>query len=338
MSFNFKLILTLLVTIPAIFAAVNGECNGRTGICINTDKCSSYGGQTFSGKCPSDPNDVKCCDNIPCTADDGRTGSCVFSSQCNGEKISGKCPGGTDFKCCVGGPNPSQPDTSKDVVDNTYNGPCSGGGGACINTDIISCDTKVVTGKCQGSSNVKCCVAGSKPSWYINQGQHTETICTINGEKKSVASSGCGVASLSMAIYVTTKKTVTPETLFKEGYKNNMYHGDGFSHGSLTSLGKTHGVKVSWTDNVSTVYNALSSGKGVIFHVGHESKYHFTKAGHYIFLYGAKKQNNVEKVYVFDSNGYNNYVNVLFPLRKDVGGIEIAKKGTGSDFGIVEKV
>ena len=69
-----------------------------------------------------------------------------------------------------------------------------------------------------------------------------------------------------------------------------MYHGDDFSHSSLTSLGKSHGVKVSWTDNVSIAYNALASGKGVIFHVGHESKYHFTKGGHYIFLYGAKNK------------------------------------------------
>ena len=151
-------------------------------------------------------------------------------------------------------------DTSKVKAD-TYNGPCNGGGGACINVDNTSCGTKIVTGKCQGANNVRCCVAGSKPSWYINQGQHTETICTINGEKKSVASSGCGVASLSMAINVITKKKVTPETLFKEGYKNNMYHGDGFSHSSLTSLGKTHGVKVSWIDNVNTVYNALANGK-----------------------------------------------------------------------------
>ena len=226
---------------------------------------------------------------------------------------------------------------SSKVKADTYNGPCNGGGGACINVDDTSCDTKIVTGKCQGSNNIRCCVGGSKPSWYINQGQHTETICTLNGQKKSVASSGCAVASLSMAISALTKKKVTPETLFREGYKRNMYHGDGFSHSSITSLGKSHGVKVSWTDNVSTVYNALTSGKGVIFHVGPESKYHFTKAGHYIFLYGAKKQNNVEKVYVFDPNGHNNYVNVLFPLRRNVGGIEKAKKGQGADFGIVDK-
>jgi hypothetical protein len=141
-----------------------------------------------------------------------------------------------------------------------------------------------------------------------------------------------------MAIIVLTYKSVSPETLFKEGYNNGMYWGDGFSHSALNYLGNKHGVKVSWTDNINTVSNALENGKAVIFHVGPESKYHFTKGGHYIFLYGSKMQNGVQKVYVFDSNGYNNYVNVLFPLRKDVGGIEIAKKGTGSDFGIVEKV
>jgi hypothetical protein len=180
--------------------------------------------------------------------------------------------------------------------------------------------------------------AGSRPSWYINQGEHRETICTIGGEKKSVASSGCGVASLSMAITVLTKKKVSPETLFKEGYKNKMYNGNGFSHAAITFIGRKHGVKVIWTDNVNNVYSALTNGKGVIFNVGPDGKYHFTKGGHYIFLYGAKKENGVEKVYVFDPNGRNNYVNVLFPLRKSQGGIEKAKRGIGNDFGIVSKV
>jgi hypothetical protein len=130
-------------------------------------------------------------------------------------------------------------------------------------------------------------------------------------------------------------KNVTPETLFREGYKSNLYHGEGFSHAAITFLGRKHGVKVNWTDNVDAVYKALASGKGVIFNVGPDSKYHFTKGGHYIFLYGAKKENGVEKVYVYDPNGKNKYVNVLFPLKKSQGGIEIAKKGFGGDFGIV---
>jgi hypothetical protein len=327
MLLNSNLILTLLVIIPTIFASLNGICSGRNGICINTNTCSNYGGQSFVGKCPNDPNNVRCCDNIPCTVNDGRKGSCVFTRQCSGELFSGKCPGGSDFKCCV--------DTPK---DSSYNGPCNGGGGACINIDNTSCGTYTVTGKCPGGSNIKCCVAGSEPSWYIDQYTHTETICTIKGQPKSVATSGCGISCLSMAISTLKNNYVSPETLFREGYNNGMYWGDGFSHDGLTFLGKKHGVKVSWTDNISTVFSALQSGKAVIFHVGKESKYHFTKGGHYIFLYGAKKQNGIEKVYVFDSNGFNHYVNVLFPLRKSEGGIEVAKKGTGSDFGIVERI
>jgi len=331
MNTNSKLILTLLITIPTIFAAVNDKCTGRNGICINSATCSQFGGTTFSGKCPSDPNDIKCCDNIPCTADDGRKGNCLFSTQCSGDKVSGKCPGGNDFKCCLGTPI---------IEDNTYNGPCTGGGGACINIDNTKCDTQTVSGKCPGGNNVRCCVGGTRYSWYVNQNEHTEIICSIPGSdpvNKSVASSGCGVASLSMAIRVLTNNNVTPETLFREGYNSGNYWGDGFSHEGLSYLGKKHGVKISWTDNMDTVFNALQNGKAVIFHVGPESKYHFTKYGHYIFLYGAKIQNNVQKVYVFDPNGSNKYVNVLFPLRRSSGGIEVAKKEKGDDFGIVQK-
>ena len=178
MNFNSKLIIIVLVTISTIFAEVNDQCSGRTGICLKTTTCSSFGGTIYSGKCPNDPNDVKCCDNISCTADDGRKGNCVFIGQCNGETISGKCPGGSNFKCCVG--------TSS---SQSYYGPCSGGGGACINIDNTRCDTSIVSGKCPGANNIKCCIAGTKPSWYINQGQYTQTICIYDGEKKNCSKS-----------------------------------------------------------------------------------------------------------------------------------------------------
>ena len=325
MNINSKLLLILLSLISSTFASLNGKCSNRNGICIKTNTCSNYGGQSFSGKCPSDPNDIRCCDNIPCSAN-GKTGKCLFSNQCSGETVSGKCPGGNDFKCCLDGDSSDK--------DTTYNGPCGGGGGACINTNKVSCDTHIVSGKCQGPNAVKCCVAGKRPSWYINQMEHTKTICL---KDRSVKTSGCGPSSLSMGISVVTNNKVTPETLFKEGCDAGMYNGNGFSHQALSSLGKRHGVRVSWTNNIDNVYNALANGKGVIFHVGYESKYHFTKGGHYIFLYGTKVQNGVKKVYVFDPNGYNNYINVLFALKSSDGGIEKAKIGTGADFGIVEK-
>ena len=185
MHFNSKLILTLLAIISTTFAATNGQCSGRSGICISTSSCSQSGGTSYSGKCPNDPNDIKCCDNIPCTAD-GKSGKCVFTSECDGETYSGKCPGGNDFKCCVG-----DIDTDTDT-DNTYNGPCNGGGGACINVNKVDCGTQTVAGKCPGANNVKCCVAGNKPSWYVDQTKHTDILCKIPGSSpvnKSVASS-----------------------------------------------------------------------------------------------------------------------------------------------------
>ena len=101
MKFNLKLILIILSIIWITFATLNDKCTGRNCIWISKSTCSNYGGRSFSVKCPNDPNDIICCDNIPCTADDGRKGNCLFSTQCNGDKISGKCPGGNDMKCCV---------------------------------------------------------------------------------------------------------------------------------------------------------------------------------------------------------------------------------------------
>ncbi|ORX64375.1 hypothetical protein BCR32DRAFT_212753, partial [Anaeromyces robustus] len=101
MYINSKLLFIILVSVSSTLADVNGRCTGRNGICISTDNCNDYNGQSFSGNCPNDANDIKCCDDIPCKADDGRIGSCVFTSECDGETISGKCPGGSDFKCCI---------------------------------------------------------------------------------------------------------------------------------------------------------------------------------------------------------------------------------------------
>ena len=333
-----KFILILLLTISTTFATVNGPCSGRDGICIDSSTCSSYGGTTFSGKCPKDANNIKCCDSISCSAN-GKTGKCVFSSQCSGESVGGKCPGGSDFKCCLGstsggGGGGGGGSTSPDL----YYGPCSGGGGACINVDRVSCDTSIASGKCSGGSNIKCCVAGSRPSWYVDQRNYKKPICKIGGKNKSVSTSGCGMASLAMAIEVTTKKKISPEVLFQEAYDSGYYFGEGFDHNAISSIGRKHDVQVSWTESASTAYSALAAGKCVIYHVGHESKYRFTSEGHYIFLKGAKEQNGIQKVYVFDPNGSNNYINVLFPLKKGDQGIELARRTTQKKyFGIVSK-
>ena len=67
-----KFILILLAVVSTTFAATNGPCTGRSGICIDSGTCSTLGGTVYSGKCPSDPNSIKCCDNIPCRSDDGK--------------------------------------------------------------------------------------------------------------------------------------------------------------------------------------------------------------------------------------------------------------------------
>jgi len=144
MHFNSKLILTLLYSIPSTLAAVNGGCTGRDGICISTANCSKYGGQSFTGKCPNDANDIKCCDDIPCKADDGRTGYCMFTNQCGGEGISGKCPGGSNFKCCV----PKK-------VTNT---PCSYEGLSGVCKNVSECTGFRVAGLCPGDANNQCCL------------------------------------------------------------------------------------------------------------------------------------------------------------------------------------
>ena len=78
--------------------------------------------------------------------------------------------------------------------------------------------------------NEKITIVGSVPSWYIDQKQHTEIICTIlasEPEKKSVRSSGCGVSCHSMANNALTNIN-SPENLFREGYNNGMYLGRWF--------------------------------------------------------------------------------------------------------------
>ena len=53
-----KFILIILAVISITFSSIDGPCSGRTGICIDKGLCESYGGTTYSGKCPSDPDNI----------------------------------------------------------------------------------------------------------------------------------------------------------------------------------------------------------------------------------------------------------------------------------------
>jgi len=167
MRLNAKLVLTLLAALPSTFAAVNGKCsNGKNGICIATGTCSNYGGTYSSGYCPNDPSNIKCCENIKCKYN-GTTGSCKFTDQCNGTPISGLCPGGTNFKCCIPKKTTTKKTTTKKtttkktttVKPSTTKCTYMGIAGSCIDVNKTKCkNNQTVVGYCPGASNIKCCL------------------------------------------------------------------------------------------------------------------------------------------------------------------------------------
>lgn len=132
----------------------------------------------------------------------------------------------------------------------------------------------------------------------LYQFDYRKTVCRINGENKSVSTSGCGATSMSMVIrYLTGNKSQTPYTLFVWAYKNGHYSGDGLGHGAVSAMGKLHGVTGSWVGKSGDrIMKALTSGHPVIAHMGPGI---FTRAGHYIVLRGVTKDG---KILVNDPN------------------------------------
>ncbi|KAJ9661291.1 hypothetical protein H2198_002034 [Neophaeococcomyces mojaviensis] len=108
--------------------AENGPCVGRggaPGVCISTQSCSNGGGTYISNKCPGTPENIKCCVKTACGT--GNKGNCRFTSNCDsGKTETGKCPGPTDFKCCMpkgtGYPRPKLPSSSSGCKSVAING------------------------------------------------------------------------------------------------------------------------------------------------------------------------------------------------------------------------
>ena len=125
--------------------ASNGKCSSGNGICVTTDECTERGGSYVSGKCPNDPDNVKCC-NKKCSYN-GRQGECKFIGDCkNGDVYSGLCPGNDNFKCCI-------PKTTTTQVEKcSYNGEY----GECKNPN--NCNGQVFNGLCSGGDDNKCCI------------------------------------------------------------------------------------------------------------------------------------------------------------------------------------
>ena len=273
MKFNSTIfILTFLLVVPFTFAAVNGKCSDRNGICIQSTKCDDYGGVSYSGKCPSDPNDIKCCDSIPCTADDGREGNCMFEDECSEDQISGKCPGGNDFKCCVKSiisTNGENYDSISTSFEETKI-PCTaddGREGNCMYVD--QCSGDLISGKCPGGNDFKCCVksTNTNPTTAGNPGSISTKFdgTKLNKEQfVSKVSSYCSLHPNEIAsemcnnlniVYSTSKSSnVNPELVIARA----MVEGNdpGISKHNYWGMGCTNtgGIEACFT------YSSLQAG------------------------------------------------------------------------------
>jgi hypothetical protein len=118
----------------------------------------------------------------------------------------------------------------------------------------------------------------------MNQKDYTEAVCTIGGQKKSVATSGCGAVCIAMAASALVGSLETPETLFQWAYDTGLYFGDGLGHEAMGQLAARCGMHGEWLDNeAEPVLSALRAGRPVVAHMGPGT---FTNNGHYILLYG----------------------------------------------------
>ena len=82
------------------------------------------------------------------------------------------------------------------------------------------------------------------------QGDYAQTVCTVGGIERSVATSGCGATSLSMVIaYLTGNTDQNPYTLFCDSVDAGRYHGSGWSHGTLSLFAENYGVHSRWIAN-----------------------------------------------------------------------------------------
>ncbi len=116
------------------------------------------------------------------------------------------------------------------------------------------------------------------------QTDYREAVCTIDGQKKSVATSGCGAVCIAMAAAALVNSAETPGTLFQWAYDNGQYFGDGLGHEAMSQLAAHCGMRGEWLDNQAEgILDAIRSGRLVVAHMGPGT---FTKNGHYILLYG----------------------------------------------------
>ena len=137
------------------------------------------------------------------------------------------------------------------------------------------------------------------------QFDYPETVVTIDGEPRSVLTSGCGTTSLAMAIQYYHKEDAsraTPDALFQYAVDEGMYGGDGLGHTALSNIARIFNLRTEWrSGSESRILRWLREGNLIIAHMNTGM---FTEnSGHYILLVGATEDG---KVLVNDPNSREN--------------------------------
>jgi hypothetical protein len=124
------------------------------GVCRDEGACAADGGTSQSGLCPGSAS-IKCCSvasavktEPPTTAPPpgtcsigGTAGTCISTSQCDGQATPGYCPGAADIQCCTPGtPCTAPPDDTP---------------GFCKDTQL--CRSTPIPGLCPGAADIQCC-------------------------------------------------------------------------------------------------------------------------------------------------------------------------------------
>lgn len=133
------------------------------------------------------------------------------------------------------------------------------------------------------------------------QFDYPETVVTIDGEPRSVLTSGCGTTSLAMAIqyyHGEDASRATPDALFQYAVDEGMYDGDGLGHTALSNIARIFNLRTEWrSGSESRILRWLREGNLIIAHMNTGM---FTEnSGHYILLVGATEDG---KVLVNDPN------------------------------------
>lgn len=133
------------------------------------------------------------------------------------------------------------------------------------------------------------------PVLYQNDFQ--TVVCEYDGEARSVATSGCSLTCLSMALYYLLEDaTQDPTSLFREACLNRMYVGNGIKQTDLVALAAMHGAKgVRCGGTRDNITQALQKGYPIIA----ATKEGTFGNGHYILLRGLNDEGDL---YVNDPN------------------------------------